>query len=55
MRTLLINECALIPQKLVSVLNIDGMPITARFIEKRITQVLSNENVTPIKATESEE
>jgi len=55
MRTLLINECNLVPQKLVSVLNIDGMPITARFIEKRITQVLSNENVTPLKAAESEE
>ncbi|PIP80073.1 MAG: ferredoxin oxidoreductase [Gammaproteobacteria bacterium CG22_combo_CG10-13_8_21_14_all_40_8] len=55
MRTLLINECGIVPQKLVSVLNIDGMPITARFIAKRISQVLSNENVVSLQTAETEE
>ncbi len=48
MRTLLINECGIVPAKLISVLNIDGMPITARFISQRIRSVLTNNKVTAI-------
>ena len=45
MKTLLINELGTLPQKLVSILNIDGMPITARFITKQINQALSDDKV----------
>jgi len=51
MRTLLINECGIVPAKLVSVLNIDGMPITARFISKHIHRVLADHKVIAINAT----
>ncbi len=36
MRTLLINECGFNPSKLVSVLNTDGMPLTAQFVMDHI-------------------
>ncbi len=32
LRTMLINECSISPDKLQSILNIDGLPITANFI-----------------------
>jgi 2-oxoglutarate ferredoxin oxidoreductase subunit alpha len=44
MRSLLINELNANPQKLISVLNYDGMPITAHTI---MTQI--NKNLTPAK------
>jgi len=44
MRTLLINELNADPQKLIAVLNYDGMPITAAAI---MTQI--NKNLTPAK------
>lgn len=40
MRGLLLNECGINPQKLLPVLNIDGLPITARFITSRIEEYL---------------
>lgn len=40
MRSLLINELNLNPQKMISVLNFDGMPITAQFISTRINKTL---------------
>lgn len=47
MKTLLINELAVVPDKLVSVLNIDGMPITAQFliqeINRHVTHVVQQE------------
>ena len=55
MRTLLITECGLVPDKLVSVLNINGMPITARFIEKRISQVLESNKVVRLNSHSDEE
>ncbi len=55
MRTLLITECGLVPSKLVSILNIDGMPITARFIEEKVSQALSNQNVSPLNVSGCEE
>ena len=49
MRRLLINECEVSPKKLISVLNYDGLPITARHISGVIRGSLSNKNVTPIR------
>ena len=40
MRSLLINECNIDPQKLISILHYDGTPITARFIAMEIAQQL---------------
>lgn len=40
MRSLLINELNVNPQKMISVLNFDGMPITAQFITTRINKTL---------------
>lgn len=36
MKTLLINELGVVPDKLVPVLNYDGMPVTATFIKEKI-------------------
>jgi len=36
LRTMLINECGIIPDKLQTILNIDGLPITANFITNSI-------------------
>ena len=41
MRTLLINELGINPQKLISILNYDGMPITAHAIVAGINNNLS--------------
>jgi len=38
MRSLLINELGVAPQKMIPVLNYDGMPITADTIIKQITK-----------------
>jgi 2-oxoglutarate ferredoxin oxidoreductase subunit alpha len=51
LRTLLIAEGMLPPEKLTPVLHYDGTPITARFIKGEIAQRLSAYNVTPIKKT----
>jgi 2-oxoglutarate ferredoxin oxidoreductase subunit alpha len=51
LRTLLIAEGMLSPEKLTPVLHYDGTPITARFIKGEIAQRLSAYNVTPIKKT----
>ena len=40
MRTLLINELEINPSKLISIVNYDGMPITADFIYKKIYEQL---------------
>jgi 2-oxoglutarate ferredoxin oxidoreductase subunit alpha len=37
MKALIVNELAIAPDRLVSVLHYDGTPITARFITERIT------------------
>ncbi len=52
MKTLLINELATNPHKLVSILNIDGMPITARFITKQMNLALAEDKVIALKTTE---
>jgi len=37
LRTLLVNECALDPARLIPILHYDGTPITARFITEAIS------------------
>jgi 2-oxoglutarate ferredoxin oxidoreductase subunit alpha len=49
MRSLLINECEINPSKLVALLNYDGMPITARYIQGKIADYLQSANVTPLR------
>jgi 2-oxoglutarate ferredoxin oxidoreductase subunit alpha len=51
LRTLLVAEGMLPPEKLTPVLHYDGTPITARFIHNEIAQRLGAFNVTPIKKT----
>ena len=48
MRSLLVNECEVDPKGLLKVLNFDGMPITARFVQGKINAAINSENVTPI-------
>ena len=55
MRRLLINECEILPTKLVSVVHFDGLPITARSIAGIIRNAITGSNVTPIKKAESSE
>jgi 2-oxoglutarate ferredoxin oxidoreductase subunit alpha len=52
LRTLLIAEGMLAPEKLTPVLHYDGTPITARFITDQISQRLGAFNVLPIKKTQ---
>ena len=49
LRTLLVAEGMLAPEKLTPVLHYDGTPITARFIHKEIAQRLSAFNVSPLR------
>ena len=51
LRTLLVNEGAIDPSRLSSVLHYDGTPITARFIRQEIEERLSAFNVRPIRRT----
>ena len=38
LRTLLMTECGIAPEKLVSILHYDGNPLTARYIEREIAE-----------------
>jgi len=51
LRTLLVAEGMLSPEKLTPVLHYDGTPITARFIHREIRQRLAAFNVAPLKRT----
>ena len=44
MRQLIMNECHIAPDKLASVLNYSGTPITARDIAQQIREALSVES-----------
>jgi 2-oxoglutarate/2-oxoacid ferredoxin oxidoreductase subunit alpha len=49
LKTLLVNEAGINPASLISILHYDGTPITARFIAKEISEIVSALNVRPIK------
>ena len=53
MRTLLINEFNTGTEKLQSILNIDGMPIRARRIKRKIERMLNGEDVNPFTTANS--
>jgi 2-oxoglutarate ferredoxin oxidoreductase subunit alpha len=54
LRTLLINECSVAPQKLVSILHYDGNPLTARFLTREIAEKAALFNVTPLRPRSGE-
>jgi 2-oxoglutarate ferredoxin oxidoreductase subunit alpha len=43
MRSLLINEAGIAPEKLVSILNYDGMPVTAAWLREQITSTIEQD------------
>ena len=49
LRTLLMTECGIAPEKLVSILHYDGNPLTARFVEREIAEKAALFNVVPLK------
>lgn len=53
MRTLLINEFNVGTERLRSILNIDGMPIRARRIKRKIERMLNGEQVNPFTTAHS--
>lgn len=52
LRTMLMNENAISPRKLQSILNYDGLPITADFITEKIESLLTHEQRPEIQQTE---
>lgn len=54
LRSLIINEMGTNPEKLIPVLNYDGMPITAAFIKQGLRSNLPGSNVTPLRKNEVE-
>jgi 2-oxoglutarate ferredoxin oxidoreductase subunit alpha len=53
MRTLLINEFNIGTNRMQSILNIDGMPIRARRIKRKIERMLNGEKVSPFTTANS--
>jgi 2-oxoglutarate ferredoxin oxidoreductase subunit alpha len=51
MKSLLMIELGINPAKLVSILNYDGMPITATFIAQQMERALNQSTVTPLQAS----
>jgi 2-oxoglutarate ferredoxin oxidoreductase subunit alpha len=49
LRSLIVNECAIDPARLVAILHYDGTPITARFIAGAIGERLDALKVTPLR------
>jgi len=49
LKILLVNEAGINPASLISILNYDGTPITARFIAGQISKIVAALNVRPIK------
>jgi 2-oxoglutarate ferredoxin oxidoreductase subunit alpha len=48
LKTLLVNDGGISPHSLISVLHYDGTPITARFIQQEIAEIVSALNVRPL-------
>jgi 2-oxoglutarate ferredoxin oxidoreductase subunit alpha len=49
LKMLLVNECAIAPDKLTSILHYDGTPVTARFIAREIGEKARVFNVAPLR------
>src|SRR6266702_715992 len=49
LRSLVVNECAIDPARLVPILHYDGTPITARFLARAIGERLDALKVTPLR------
>jgi len=49
MKSLLVNECGIDPNRLISILHYDGTPVTARFIAREITEKARLFNVVPMR------
>ena len=49
MRMLLVNECGINPDKLISILHYDGNPLTARLVTREIAEKAAVFNVVPLK------
>jgi 2-oxoglutarate ferredoxin oxidoreductase subunit alpha len=49
LRSLVVNECGIDPVRLVPILHYDGTPITARFIERAVSEHLDAFKVTPLR------
>jgi 2-oxoglutarate ferredoxin oxidoreductase subunit alpha len=49
LKQLLVNDAGINPASLISILHYDGTPITARFITREVSQIVSALNVRPIK------
>jgi 2-oxoglutarate ferredoxin oxidoreductase subunit alpha len=52
LRTMLLSECNILPHKLRSILNFDGLPITADFISARIQDFFDHQNSRPPEGTQ---
>jgi 2-oxoglutarate ferredoxin oxidoreductase subunit alpha len=49
LRTLIVNECGIAPERIVPVLHYDGNPLTARFVIREIEEKAALFNVTPMR------
>ncbi|HEX4885898.1 MAG TPA: 2-oxoacid:acceptor oxidoreductase subunit alpha, partial [Casimicrobiaceae bacterium] len=49
LRTLLMAECGIAPEKLVPILHYEGAPLTSRFVEREIAEKAAVFNVVPLK------
>ena len=49
LRTLLVNECGIDPDRLVPVLHYDGNPLTARFVTREIAEKAAVFNFKPLR------
>jgi len=53
MRSLLVNECEIDPKSITPILNYDGMPVTAKYIQAAINSRVNSKKVTPIRKAKS--
>jgi 2-oxoglutarate ferredoxin oxidoreductase subunit alpha len=49
LKMMLVNECGIDPQKLISILHYDGNPLTERFVTREIAEKARLFNVTPLR------
>jgi 2-oxoglutarate ferredoxin oxidoreductase subunit alpha len=54
MKMLLVNELGVAPDRLVSILNFDGMPITAKAVQRDIVAHIQASKVSPLESEQME-